>query len=383
MSADMATQGAAAATDAPVIVVTGGMGKSSVCAYLVAIARQAGYWVELIDDHGRGSGPLDMVMTGRRGAASLSSTAGPDLVVREWHGDRLSGGSRSDAVLERPPDCVVVMPDAPAPERALTRAGAWPGPALAWVLAQPGADGGDPEPTVRTLTTAQGHPPQVWRAGEDFGFDGDRQQWRWRGRRRRWAGLAYPALRGANQLLNAAAALAALEAIEARLPMSAQAVRQGLALVDLPGRFQVVPGQPLLVVDLAHTPHAASALARSLDQMGFHPRTHAVFQPPRGVDPGLLLTPLRPLVEAWHLVPADDPGSGPPDAGHVLSDQTSPRDGRLPVTIVHRHPDAATALQQALATADPADRLVVFGSYALVEAVLRQGLPRLGAAHLG
>ena len=93
----------------------------------------------------------------------------------------------------------------------------------------------------------------------------------------RFNGMAYPALRGANQLLNASGALAALEALRDRLPVTAQAVRTGLATVELPGRFQIVPGQPTLVLDVAHNPHAVAALALNLDQMGFFPRTHAVF----------------------------------------------------------------------------------------------------------
>ena len=88
----------------------------------------------------------------------------------------------------------------------------------------------------------------------------------------RYNGLAYPALRGANQLLNAAGALAALEAMRAALPITAQAVRNGFALVELPGRFQIVAGQPTLVLDVAHNPHSVAALAQNLDQMGFHRR---------------------------------------------------------------------------------------------------------------
>ena len=63
--------------------------------------------------------------------------------------------------------------------------------------------------------------------------------------------MAYPALRGANQLVNAGGVLAALTALRDRLPMSAQAVRNGFAFVDLPGWFQILPGQPTLVLDLS------------------------------------------------------------------------------------------------------------------------------------
>ena len=78
--------------------------------------------------------------------------------------------------------------------------------------------------------------------------------------------------------------LAVFEALRERLPISAQAVRNGLATVELPGRFQIVPGQPALVLDVAHNPQAVAALALNLDQMGFYPRTHAVFGAMRDKD---------------------------------------------------------------------------------------------------
>jgi dihydrofolate synthase/folylpolyglutamate synthase len=47
------------------------------------------------------------------------------------------------------------------------------------------------------------------------------------------------------------------------------------------------------------------------------------------------------------------------------------------------HASPAQALAAAVAAADPADRIVVFGSFFTVGAVLKAGLPRLGAPHLG
>src|SRR3546814_18730822 len=55
------------------------------------------------------------------------------------------------------------------------------------------------------------------------------------------------------------------------------AVRVGLLQASLPGRFQILPGQPAVILDVAHNPHAAAVLAQNLDNMGFHPYTHAVF----------------------------------------------------------------------------------------------------------
>jgi dihydrofolate synthase/folylpolyglutamate synthase len=65
---------------------------------------------------------------------------------------------------------------------------------------------------------------------------------------------------------------------------AAQAVRHGLATVELPGRFQVVPGQPALVLDVAHNPHAMAVLAATSMQHGLLPATWAVFGAMRDKD---------------------------------------------------------------------------------------------------
>jgi dihydrofolate synthase/folylpolyglutamate synthase len=144
----------------------------------------------------------------------------------------------------------------------------------------------DPVPPQSVLDRALEIGADLWRMGHDFNYAGDKQQWSWSGRGRRYSGLAYPALRGANQLMNASGALAALESLRSRIPVTAQAVRNGLAMVSLPGRFQIVPGQPALVLDVAHNAHAVAVLAENLDAMGYYPCTHLVL----GAMPGISLT---------------------------------------------------------------------------------------------
>jgi dihydrofolate synthase/folylpolyglutamate synthase len=218
----------------------------------------------------------------------------------------------------------------------------------------------------------------LWQIGRDFQVSGDPQQWNWSGRAKRFNALAYPALRGANQLLNAGGVLAAFEALKV-LPVSAQAVRNGFALVELPGRFQVVAGQPTLVLDVAHNPHAVAALAQNLDQMGFFPRTHAVFGAMADKDIASILTRMAPLVDHWHFT--DLPMARAATAKQVADMHASlTLKGPGDVTVAC-HAAPLEALSAALAEADPADRIVVFGSFYTVGGVLRDGLPRLTGKH--
>ena len=71
----------------------------------------------------------------------------------------------------------------------------------------------------------------------------------------------------------------------------------GLSQVELPGRFQIVPGQPTLVLDVAHNPHSVAALTANLDAMGFFPTTHAVFGAMADKDLGPMLAKVGPLVD--------------------------------------------------------------------------------------
>jgi dihydrofolate synthase/folylpolyglutamate synthase len=236
----------------------------------------------------------------------------------------------------------------------------------------------DPLPPQSVLDRALEVGADLWRVGVDFNVSGDKQQWGWAGRGRRYSGLAYPALRGANQLVNAGGVLAALAALRERLPVTAQAVRNGLVFVDLPGRFQIVPGQPTLVLDVAHNPHATAALALNLDAMGFFPCTHAVFGAMADKDIAAVLARMGPLVDRWYFT--DLPTARAAQAADVLH-MWQPQNKRNDV-LAEVFADPESALQSALANADPADRIVVFGSFYTVGSVVKDGVPRLQARHL-
>ena len=236
----------------------------------------------------------------------------------------------------------------------------------------------DPVPPQSVLQAAADLGADLWRFGHDFNFSGDKLQWGWAGRGRRYSGLAYPALRGANQLVNAAGVLAALTAVRDLLPVTAQAVRVGLSMVELPGRFQIVPGQPTLVLDVAHNPHSVAALAENLDAMGFYPCTHAVFGAMADKDLAPMLARLEPLVDKWYFTDLPTPRAA---SGADLTARWQPLQTRADVTTA-TFKSPREALDAAVAAAKPADRIVVFGSFYTVGGVLKDGLPRLTAQHM-
>uniref|UniRef100_E6PW96 FolC bifunctional protein n=1 Tax=mine drainage metagenome TaxID=410659 RepID=E6PW96_9ZZZZ len=236
----------------------------------------------------------------------------------------------------------------------------------------------DPAPPQSVIEHAAVVGAKLWRMGHDFGYTATgQQQWNYIGHALRRPGLAYPAMRGANQLLNASAALAALEALQERLPTSAQDVRQGLARAELPGRFQILPGQPTVVLDVAHNPHAVAVLAENLDAMGYAPHTHAVFGAMADKDVAQMLARIAPLVDRWYLCDLPTPRAARAVDIDAVLRPLLPADH----AVMGLYADPQTAFAQATACAEPADRILVFGSFFTVGGVLAQGVPRMQGRH--
>ena len=228
----------------------------------------------------------------------------------------------------------------------------------------------DPVPPASLVAHAEAIGADLWLLGRDFNYSGDKQQWNYGGRAQRRNSLAYPSLRGANQLLNASAALAALEVLRLALPVGAQDIRTGLVTVELPGRFQVLPGRPTVILDVAHNPHAASALALNLGNMGFHPYTYAVFGIMQDKDVDGVIAPMAQYVDHWCV--ADLPSARSSDAAALAARlATLPAgDAKAGERSALHFADPAAAFANAMSRAGENDRIVVFGSFYTVAGVM-------------
>ncbi len=391
----------------PVITVAGTNGKGSTCATLEGIYAAAGYKTGLYTSphlvhfeercriHGQSVAAADLaaafarVEAARLAAPAISlsyfeyTTLACLLLIQAAQVDvailEVGLGGRLDAVNIVDSDCAIVTSididhieflgsdrEGIGREKAgIFRAGC---PAII----------GDPMPPASTVEIAQELGCDVWRFGQDFNFSGDQQQWAWAGRNKRLAGLAYPALRGANQLLNAAGALAAVYALRPTLPVDAQAVRRGLASAELPGRFQIIAGQPPVILDVAHNPHSAAALAANLDAQGYYPCTHAVFGVMADKELAPMLAKLNPIIDRWYFCDLPTPRAA--KAQTVQAQWTAMNTRKTSASSCHANPQAG--LDAAFAAAAPNDRIIVFGSFLTVGGVLENGEPRPPAPHL-
>ena len=226
---------------------------------------------------------------------------------------------------------------------------------------------GDPDPPRSLVRVAAETGARLRQLGRDFSFErGDGGGWSWRAGDRVIAGLPHPAMRGDYQLRNAACVLMALDCLAGRFPVKNADIRAGLLNAVLPGRFQTLPGRPIRVLDVAHNPQAAAALASTLRAQPVAGRTIAVCAMLRDKPIAEVLAIVAPLVASWHVAGlGGERGTSGEDMRQALA-QAGVRDA------VAVHADVEQAYAAALAEANEGDRIVVFGSFHTVGAILRQ-----------
>ena len=382
----------------PSVVVAGTNGKGSTCAMLDSMLRAAGYRVgrysspHLLRFNERamidGAAVTDEALIEQfeaveraRGQVSLTYFEFTTLaILRLFAAHTLDAavleiglGGRLDAVNLIDADCSIVTSigldhaDFLGPTResvAFEKAHVYRGgrPAIC----------SDPSPPRSLLEYAQAIGAQLRVLDRDFevvAFPGQglpiesRRQWTYRGLTLRRASLPMPALRGQHQLRNAAGAIAVLEALDDKLPVSQQAVRQGLLQARIDGRFQVLPGRPAVILDVAHNPQAGQALAQTLGEHHVEGRTHAVFAMLRDKDASGVAEQLRDRVDRWYLAP-----TGGPRGMDALTLAASVHSTRA---AIDRYDSVSEALAAARAAAGPDDRILVFGSFVTVAEAMR------------
>jgi dihydrofolate synthase/folylpolyglutamate synthase len=222
----------------------------------------------------------------------------------------------------------------------------------------------DPQPPASLLAHAAELGTALYRLGEAFDYHPDEEGWRWEGAHARYDALPLPALRGDFQLQNAAGVVMVLSLLGERLPVTAAQIRQGLLSVSLPGRFQLLPGAPATIVDVAHNPQSAAALAANLKAQMVRGRTLAVVGVLADKDLAGVIRPMLPCVDLWY--PA---GLAVPRG----CDSRTLHQGiaGLGGAVEHDYPTVGEALAAARSRAQPDDRIVVFGSfYTVAEALL-------------
>ncbi len=387
----------------PVIIVGGTNGKGSTCAYLENIIDRAGYKVgcysspHILDYNERvrlNGRPVDddtlcaafaRVEAARQQAGDVALTYFEFGTLAAWEVFSAAGveaailevglGGRLDAVNAYEPDISIVTTvdldhtDWLGPDResiGFEKAGIFRAGKPAFCA--------DAQPPQSLLDHAAAIGADLRLIGRDFGFERpnpasseNRLQWRWwcrNGEQVLRRSLAYPGLRGPTQLFNAAVALAALDALTGKLPVTMQAIRPGLIETEIAGRFQVIPGKPAIVLDVGHNPQAVRVLADNLSSMGFFDRTYAVVGMLADKDIAGALAPLKGKVDYWHLATLGGlRGTSAEALAAIIAEQALGGE-------VCCHPSPQEAMQAAKGLAAESDRIIAFGSFYTVAGAL-------------
>jgi dihydrofolate synthase/folylpolyglutamate synthase len=227
---------------------------------------------------------------------------------------------------------------------------------------------GETEPPQGLLEALAKQGAHVERAGHDFYVEREGNRWRWHHRDGTVLNLPAPELAAPVQYANAAAAIAALHAVQAVNPVELErAAALGMHFPRAPARLQSLGGDPALIVDVGHNPQAARALADWLDaQRGG--RVHAVYGALADKDVGGVMTALGSRIAHWHLASLEE------DTPRGLSASVLAGVLRqvLPRANFSTHDNVHQALAAARAAARRGERILAFGSFFVASAVLAE-----------
>ncbi|NOQ15209.1 MAG: bifunctional tetrahydrofolate synthase/dihydrofolate synthase [Methyloprofundus sp.] len=166
---------------------------------------------------------------------------------------------------------------------------------------------GDPKPPQSLIDHANKLAAPLARIGHEFSYQKTANHWSWRNENSHFDALPEPLLKGEHQYRNASAVLAAIQTLQDKIPVSEQAIKQGLRHVNLPGRFQLIHSQPPILLDVSHNPQAAQALTEYLQAEFKQTPIHAIFTMMSDKDLSGVIKLMQPFIKHWYISPLDNP----------------------------------------------------------------------------
>jgi len=216
------------------------------------------------------------------------------------------------------------------------------------------------QPSVIGLfeSIAQEKKAPFWRVGKDTRYRATESGIHFYGQKHRLNGLRL-GLKGNFQTRNAALALTALERLEEKgFKISTQDIRRGLEHIPWHGRMQVVRENPTIVLDGAHNPAAALALAKAMKSAFMYRRLILVVGVMADKDMGGILRNLVPISDHVIYTRPVYPRAADPE---ILAHEAAPIN--KPGEVVQ---SLTGALDRARAMAGPQDLILISGSLFMV-----------------
>ncbi len=172
-------------------------------------------------------------------------------------------------------------------------------------------------------------------------------------------------LYGQYQWHNAANVMFAVRALSDKLPVTQSQLLQAITDTEVIGRFQYLQQHPDVILDVAHNPHAARALRDNLERlMQPHSQVIAVFSMLADKDIASVVEILHPVINRWHIAPIEHPR-----AVDMANLQACVQQ-HVADTQITCHDSLVAAMRVAYKNAANNDKIIVFGSFFTVAAIL-------------
>jgi dihydrofolate synthase/folylpolyglutamate synthase len=223
---------------------------------------------------------------------------------------------------------------------------------------------GDWQPPISIVEVAEQVGAVLLQMGKAFTYLKHPQVWEWRAGDIQVSQLPPPAFKGEHQYRNASAAIMAVKTLQHLLAVSDDSIRQGIQSAQLPGRFQLIPGAPRILLDVGHNPQAVQTLIDYLREYFPSIRIHAVFAMMRDKDIASVLNMMRDRVTTWYLAPLVNPRAASPDMLETIFQQQGLNNVRSGFA------DFSEAFHAARQNSGPDELLLIFGSFFLVSEYL-------------
>jgi len=164
---------------------------------------------------------------------------------------------------------------------------------------------GDNHPPQSLLDCSAEKQAYVSRINHDFSYTKTKSSWSWKNKNKQFNALPHPKLKGEHQYRNASSVLATIDALQAKLPVSEQAIIHGIKTANLTGRFQLIHSSPPVLLDVSHNKQAAQTLHNYLQADFKHQAIHAIFTMMNDKDMQGVIQLMQPCIKHWYIAPLD------------------------------------------------------------------------------
>ncbi|WP_432280149.1 bifunctional tetrahydrofolate synthase/dihydrofolate synthase [Shewanella aestuarii] len=217
---------------------------------------------------------------------------------------------------------------------------------------------GEPDLPQSVIAYANQIDCQLIRVGDDFSYQQFNEYWRFTSEFAEFDQLALPTL----PLANAASAVALVSQLWPEI--KPQTISQGLIQATLPGRLEIISQLPLVLLDVAHNPHAAKYLAKQLQK---HSAANivAICGMLKDKDIGGVFTELDTVINQWNMITLNTERGA---SAKQLADTYLAQSKINQSVTINTFDDINNAWQSVKQTISPDDVVIVFGSFYTVAA---------------